>query len=119
MASKRRCPTGECRPASRWIKASRLHPLIPRQSPRWWKLYASRGAVEREFGRLKNEWALLPLRVRGIERVRLHANLDDPRQARLRARASAQHSYRGPNLTRAVTRSRAPEALEAWAWEEG
>ena len=31
--------------------------------------------VEREFGRLKHEWALLPLRVRGIERVRLHADL--------------------------------------------
>ncbi len=28
-----------------------------------------------EFGRLKHEWALLPLRVRGIERVRLHADL--------------------------------------------
>ena len=35
----------------------------------------SRGAVEREFGRLKHEWALLPLRTRGIERVRLHADL--------------------------------------------
>ena len=34
-----------------------------------------RAAVEREFGRLKNEWALLPLRVRGLERVRLHADL--------------------------------------------
>jgi hypothetical protein len=32
-------------------------------------------AVEREFGRLKNEWALAPLRVRRIERVRLHADL--------------------------------------------
>jgi hypothetical protein len=31
--------------------------------------------VEREFDRLKNEWALSPLRVRGIERVRLHADL--------------------------------------------
>jgi hypothetical protein len=31
--------------------------------------------VEREFGRIKNEWALAPLRVRGIERVRLHADL--------------------------------------------
>jgi hypothetical protein len=30
--------------------------------------------VEREFGRLKHERALLPLRVRGIERVRLHAD---------------------------------------------
>jgi hypothetical protein len=31
--------------------------------------------VERAFGRLKNEWALAPLRVRRIERVRLHADL--------------------------------------------
>jgi len=38
-------------------------------------LYKRRGAVEREFGRLKNEWALAPLRVRRIERVRLHADL--------------------------------------------
>ncbi|MEK6277743.1 MAG: transposase [Actinomycetota bacterium] len=74
-ASKWRCPTGECKPASRWIKADRLHPLLPRETPRWRKLYRSRAAVEREFGRLKNEWALLPLRVRGIERVRLHADL--------------------------------------------
>src|SRR5437762_382915 len=34
-----------------------------------------RAAVEREFGRLKNEWALAPLRVRGIDRVRLRADL--------------------------------------------
>jgi hypothetical protein len=26
-------------------------------------------------GRLKHEWALLPLRVRGLDRVRLHADL--------------------------------------------
>ncbi|HEV2124463.1 MAG TPA: transposase [Chloroflexota bacterium] len=58
-----------------WIKADRLHTLIPRETPRWKALYRSRGAVEREFGRLKHEWALLPLRVRGIERVRLHADL--------------------------------------------
>jgi transposase, IS5 family len=74
-ASKWRCPTGECKPASVWIKADRLHPLIPRESERSCKLYRSRGAVEREFGRLKHEWALLPLRVRRIERVRLHADL--------------------------------------------
>ena len=30
---------------------------------------------EREFGRLKNEWALPPLRVHGLDRVRLHADL--------------------------------------------
>ena len=37
--SKWRCPAGECKPASRWVKADRLHPLIPRESPRFWKLY--------------------------------------------------------------------------------
>ncbi len=74
-ATKWRCPTGECAPKSRWVKADRLHPLIPRETERSRKLYRSRGAVEREFGRLKHEWALLPLRVRGLERVRLHANL--------------------------------------------
>jgi hypothetical protein len=68
-------PTAECAPASRWIGASRLHTLIPRGSLRWKKLYRLRGAVERENGRLKNEWALLPIRVRRIERVRLHADL--------------------------------------------
>ena len=75
QASKWRCLTGECKPASRWIKADRLHPLLPRETPRFRKLYKQRGAVEREFGRLKHEWALAPLRVRGIERVRLHADL--------------------------------------------
>ena len=57
------------------MKADRLHPLIPRETPRWRKLYKGRASVEREFGRLKNEWALAPLRVRGLERVRLHADL--------------------------------------------
>lgn len=42
---------------------------------RWKTLYKARGAVEREFGRLKHEWAMLPLRVRGLARVRLHVNL--------------------------------------------
>ena len=32
-------------------------------------------AVERENGRLRNEWALLPLWVRRLERVQLHADL--------------------------------------------
>jgi len=74
-AAKWRCPTGECAPASTWRPASRLHPLIPRETLRWKGLYRRRSAVEREFGRLKHEWALLPLRVRGIDRVRLHADL--------------------------------------------
>ena len=73
--TKWRCPTGICTPAPAWIKANRLHPLIPRESKRSKALYSSRGAVEREFGRLKHEWSLLPLRVRGLDRVRLHADL--------------------------------------------
>lgn len=64
-----------CSPASKWVKASRLHPLIPRNSKRFGDLYRGRSAVEREFGRLKHEWGLGPLRVRGIEKVQLHADL--------------------------------------------
>jgi transposase len=58
-----------------WIRADRLHTLIPRGTDRWKGLYRGRASVERSFGRLKNEWALAPLRVRRIERVRLHADL--------------------------------------------
>jgi transposase len=58
-----------------WLKADRLHPLIPRDTDRFKSLYRSRAAVEREFGRLKHEWSLLPLRVRGLDRIRLHADL--------------------------------------------
>jgi hypothetical protein len=31
--------------------------------------------VEREFGRLKHDYGLAPLRVRGLARVQLHADL--------------------------------------------
>ena len=61
--------------ASVWIKADRLHPPVPRETPRWTALYRRRAAVVREFGRLENDWALAPLRVRGLDRVRLHADL--------------------------------------------
>jgi hypothetical protein len=74
-ATKWRCPTGECAPFSTWIKAERLHPLIPRETKRFGDLYRGRGSVERAFGRLKNEYGLAPLRVRRIERVQLHADL--------------------------------------------
>jgi DDE family transposase/transposase-like protein DUF772 len=74
-AAKWRCPTGECAPASMWRKASRLHPLIPRETERWKAAYRKRAAVEREFGRLKGCWGLQPLRVRGLDRVRLHTDL--------------------------------------------
>jgi hypothetical protein len=74
-ASKWRCPSGECAPASAWVKAGRLHTLIPRSTPRWKGLYHQRGAVERGFGVLKHEWAMLPLRVRRLDRVQLHVDL--------------------------------------------
>ena len=73
--AKYRCPTGECKPASRWLKADRIHTLIPRETARWRKLYKGRASVEREFGNLKHRWGLAPLRVRGLERVQLHADL--------------------------------------------
>lgn len=31
-ATKWRCPTGECKPKSAWVKADRLRPLIPRHN---------------------------------------------------------------------------------------
>jgi len=74
-AAKWRCPTGKCQPASTWVKADRLHPLIPRGTERFKDLYRQRVAVERELGRLKHEWGMLPLRVRRLPRVRLHVNL--------------------------------------------
>jgi hypothetical protein len=74
-AAKWRCPTGGCRPASKWVEASRRHPLIPRSTPRWRRLYRGRSAVEREFGRLKHEYGLAPLRVRGLDRVAVHTDL--------------------------------------------
>lgn len=74
-AHKYRCPTGECSPKTKWIKADRYHPLIPRESKRYKQLYYQRSAVERVHGDLKEEWALVPLRVRRIARVHLHAEL--------------------------------------------
>jgi hypothetical protein len=66
---------GECAPKSVWVKASRLHPLVPRETDRFRQLYSQRGAVERRFGILKHEWALLPIRVRRLPRVQLHVDL--------------------------------------------
>jgi hypothetical protein len=38
-------------------------------------LRRGRAAVEREFGRLKHEYGLTPLRTRGLARVALHVDL--------------------------------------------
>ncbi len=43
QATKWRCPTGECQPKSTWVKADRLHPLIPRHTAKSSALYKSRG----------------------------------------------------------------------------
>ena len=90
-----------------WIKASRLHPLVARETKRWRDLYRSRSAVEREFGRLKNEYA--PLRVRGLERVTLHADLT--MLARLSPGAQSSASRSAPRVSRFPTnKGLAPQA---------
>jgi hypothetical protein len=48
---------------------------VPCKGDEWRSLYRRRSAVEREFGRLKHDYGLAFPRVRGIERVRLHADL--------------------------------------------
>jgi IS5 family transposase len=53
----------------------RLFPRIPRHTERFKNLYRGRAAVEREFGRLKHDYGLAPLRVRGLAKVQLHADL--------------------------------------------
>ena len=59
------------------VRKGRPIPLstIPYGSDEWKSLYRRRAAVEREFGRLKNDYGLAPLRVRGLTRVQLHADL--------------------------------------------
>jgi len=68
-ATKWRCPTGESKPASRWVKADRLRPLIPRETVRWKGLYRDRARLNASSDGLKHEWDLSPLCVRGIERI--------------------------------------------------
>jgi hypothetical protein len=53
----------------------RLFPRIRRDSEQFKSLYKGRASVEREFGRLKHDYGLAPLRVRGLDRVRPHADL--------------------------------------------
>jgi hypothetical protein len=68
----------------------RLFPRIPRHTQRFKDLYRGRVAVEREFGRLKHDYGLAPLRIRGLARVQLHADLTilaRLSQALIRARA--------------------------------
>jgi transposase len=59
------------------LRKGRIQPNTPieRGTAEWTEIYKRRTAVEREFGRLKHTCGLAFLRVRGIERVRLHADL--------------------------------------------
>ena len=59
------------------LRKGRPIPLsaIPYGSDEWKRLYRGRASVERECGRLKHDYGLAPLRVRGLERVALHADL--------------------------------------------
>jgi hypothetical protein len=70
-----------------------MFPRILRHSQRFRDLYRKRVVVERAFGDLKNHYGLAPLRVRGLERVQLHADLvmlARLTQALTRARGSAR-----------------------------
>ena len=53
----------------------RNFPRIARHTERFRMLYARRALVEKEFAHLKREHGLAALRVRGLERVALHADL--------------------------------------------
>lgn len=90
----------------------RLHTLIPRTTDRWKAIYRAQGTVEREFGRLKHEWGLCPLRVRRLPRVRLHADLAilvRPASALTQARAVDHPRPGEPGLTQPILRKTAGE----------
>jgi len=53
----------------------RLLPRIPRHTQRWRDLYNGRGAAERAFASLKTYHGLTPIRVQGLAKVQLHADL--------------------------------------------
>ena len=72
--TKWRCPTGECALASRSRRTACIS-LSRANRSGFGDLYRGRGAVEREFGRLKHEYGLAPLRIRGLAKVQLHADL--------------------------------------------
>jgi hypothetical protein len=70
------CRERDCIPVVS-LRKGRPMPLlpIPYGSDEWKRLYRGRAAVERAFALLKTDYALAPLRVRGIDRVQLHADM--------------------------------------------
>jgi hypothetical protein len=68
----------------------RFVPRIPRHTQRWRNLSGAARPLSASLGGLKHDYGLAPLRVRGLERVSLHADLVMPArlsQALARARA--------------------------------
>jgi len=59
------------------VRKGRPIPLtpIPYGSAEWKQLYRGRAAMARAFSTLKTEYGLTPLRVRGLAKVKLHADL--------------------------------------------
>ncbi|HTE83157.1 MAG TPA: transposase [Dehalococcoidia bacterium] len=62
-------------PALPLTTGGRLFPRIARHTERFRSLYRRRALIEKEFAHLKREHGLAALRVRGLERVQLHADL--------------------------------------------
>lgn len=66
---------GTKQPEPLFSDGSRQAPTIRRGTAEFKALYRRRASVEREFGRLKHDYGFAPLRVRGLARVQLHADL--------------------------------------------
>ena len=76
----RKAPSGAARPASAspprvWVKADRLHPLIPRETPRFASSTGAAPPSSASSAGSRTNGRSLPLRVRGLDRVKLHADL--------------------------------------------
>ena len=74
------------------MKADGRHPLVPRETKRWRDSIAVEPPSKREFGCLKHDYGLAPLRVHGLAKVAFQADLTmlaRPSAALARARAVA------------------------------
>jgi hypothetical protein len=87
-------------------KTQLVRKRIPYGSPEWKRLYRGRAAVEREFGRLKNEYGSCRFARRDLARVRIHADLT--MLVRL-----------GQALARALEWFRSRHRLAAWSVRAG
>lgn len=94
-ATKWRCPTGECQPASKWVKADRRNPLVPRSSKRFGDLYRRRAAVECEFWALEERVQPIAASHPWHRASRATCRLDHACPPQLGARPSASRTARG------------------------